>query len=227
MIGRGGQIKYDWSSESGPGKILHKPTVPGMPVNADWNSNSGLSQILNRPTLAQPIGVPIWGMQLTTDEASDLQGYTVRHVFYQPPAVGQQIRALFVANGSIATRLAHVSVSLWSGTLADGIDAMYEMTFDNGSSGAVIAAGTAKWTDWTYYAGSDYISPTWKGIVIVWDHATGSASRQKYVSGVAEVEYFKAATASYNSLSTPAGYTMSNTTTRSISRIQVRNVDQV
>ncbi len=67
-------LNADWNAASGPGQILHrptlatvattgsyddllnKPTIPPGQVNSDWNATSGVAMILNKPAIQPPLG---------------------------------------------------------------------------------------------------------------------------------------------------------------------------
>lgn len=71
------QTKGDWSSSSGYGQILNKPSIPAAQVNSDWNASSGLAQILNKPNIASTVnlsGSPISITKMATGTVSPNTG---------------------------------------------------------------------------------------------------------------------------------------------------------
>lgn len=149
---------------------------------------------------------------LDTDEAG-WDGYTTRSVTLVANAAGgTQICVTFEAPASGTMNCNNASIGVSNGTASQTTATPVELLF-SGISGFSIANGATITSDW-----ATLTTTTSDKMVVVIDHGASSAARKKLTGGS---DFYKAATASYNSAN-PTGMTADQGDYIGFNKIEVR-----
>lgn len=175
-----------------------------------------------RPLLMSAGPRTVFSQTLNSNNGAD-EGATYRQVVALTGGAGEfsLVRVTFQASTVGAFQVDHCSIGISNGTDADTLDIPVELFTNGGASGYNIPSNGQIVSDWANLGSFDRT----KSLVVVMDLTAGgtSGNAREISTGVAGATlYYLAATASYNSATTPGGFGSAVGTLEGVSMIEVR-----